>query len=201
MTLDTIYTIILIGNNDFLKTKLQDAKFSIKIFKNQDDFKIYYQDNSIYIDLILDNFSNEIRTSLNGEAISCINENNIIDQITDIIKTKVKEIDFSQDLALSMLDNNQAIYNKLLVRYIEEYKDLEDIIMNLLVKNDYLQIREYVHKIKGISLNVGSDKLYQISRELEYKIMLNEVKEEDVKIFVYYNNRILNYSKEKVGNV
>lgn len=92
----------------------------------------------------------------------------------------------NQKLALSMLMNNQTIYYRLLKRFYDKYKDYPDILKKLFYNND-INFYKTVHDVKGISLNLGASKLFELSdlinnlyvqkQEIEEKIVDNFIKE------------------------
>ena len=49
----------------------------------------------------------------------------------------------------------------MLKRYYDEYHNVKDKINSLINKRNYQEIRMIVHKIKGISSNLGSNLLYE----------------------------------------
>ena len=92
----------------------------------------------------------------------------------------------NQKLALSMLMNNQTIYYRLLKRFYDKYKDYPDSLKKLFYNKD-INFYKTVHDVKGISLNLGASKLFELSdlinnlyiqkREIEEKIVDNFIKE------------------------
>lgn len=92
----------------------------------------------------------------------------------------------NQKLALSMLMNNQTIYYRLLKRFYDKYKDYPDSLKKLFYNND-INFYKTVHDVKGISLNLGASKLFELSdlinnlyiqkQEIEEKIVDNFIKE------------------------
>ena len=88
----------------------------------------------------------------------------------------------NQKLALSMLMNNQTIYYRLLKRFYDKYKDYPDSLKKLFYNND-INFYKTVHDVKGISLNLGASKLFELSdlinnlyiqkQEIEEKIVDN----------------------------
>lgn len=92
----------------------------------------------------------------------------------------------NQKLALSMLMNNQTIYYRLLKRFYDKYKDYPDILKKLFYNND-INFYKTVHDVKGISLNLGASKLFELSdlinnlyiqkQEIVEKIVDNFIKE------------------------
>lgn len=73
---------------------------------------------------------------------------------------------FDRDLAFSFLNNNENIYYKMIESYFDNYKDIDDKINCAFTKNDFLELKKIIHDVKGVSLNIGSSKLYDISYKL-----------------------------------
>jgi len=117
-----------------------------------------------------------------------------LDWIVDIIKGN--EEDFSKARALSMLDNNIRVYANILGRYYQEYYNFGLDFLNYYNSKDHSMLRMLVHKIKGVSLNLGSKRLYDLVLKLEKKIVRKSVALEEIHLFINYHNRILKYCKE-----
>ncbi len=111
----------------------------------------------------------------------------------------------NQKLALSMLMNNQTIYYKLLKRFYEKYKDHPEILRNLFKTNDASFYR-IVHDIKGISLNLGATKLFELS-DLINSLYIQEEKIEEmildnfIKEFNVVNKEIYKILKESQNEI
>lgn len=111
----------------------------------------------------------------------------------------------NQKLALSMLMNNQTIYYKLLKRFYEKYKDYPEILRNLFYVND-TSFYKIVHDIKGISLNLGASKLFELS-DLINNLYIQEVKIEEIivddfiKEFNLVNKEIYKILKESQNEI
>jgi HPt (histidine-containing phosphotransfer) domain-containing protein len=67
-----------------------------------------------------------------------------------------------QEIALSMLMHNERIYHNLLKRFYDSYKDYPTTLKDLYLNEDK-EFYRIVHNIKGISLNLGACKLFEIS--------------------------------------
>ena len=67
-----------------------------------------------------------------------------------------------QEIALSMLMHNQKIYHNLLRRFYDNYREYPEKLKDLYFKEDE-EFYKIVHNIKGISLNLGACKLFEIS--------------------------------------
>ena len=62
----------------------------------------------------------------------------------------------NKDLAITYC-GNENVFKKLVVRFLENYKDFIDELDKSDNKSDL------IHQIKGITLNLGSEELYNIS--------------------------------------
>ena len=66
----------------------------------------------------------------------------------------------SKELALKYLLGNELIFNKVKDSFLESYQDCDKKIEELISKHDFKDYELYVHSLKGISLNLGAEKLY-----------------------------------------
>lgn len=73
-------------------------------------------------------------------------------------------------LALDMMGGNELIYQKVIDSFISNQCNLvEDINENL--ETDKSEARRLVHSCKGIAINIGSPKLYDVATALEEAIL------------------------------
>lgn len=198
------YIVLVIGDNYDLVRLLEENNFQVYSYLSVKDADDFYHNNNFKIDLIVNLIDKNIETGFTKTKIANIldlGNNKILFEIKKSLKNNVKTEDFNKNLALSMLDDNEKIYNNILKRYCDSYSDTSNKFYEFLNNDDYQSIREYVHKIKGISLYLGSEKLLEMSKTLEFKIVNNQANEEDIRCFLNYHNRILEYSREQVNNV
>lgn len=104
-----------------------------------------------------------------------------------------------EEYALSMLDNNKRIYHNLLRRYYNEYESVANVINTYISDKDYKSIRNIVHKIKGLSLNIGSKQLYEMTITLEKELDENIYNDKKVLNFIEFHNKILKEIKNGIG--
>lgn len=188
------YQISVIGNPG-LKQNLEESGFRTIGFANLSEAKDYEEKHPLESDLII--FADGIcRTEIGGDVLRKIGDSPET-TLRMLIDSAVKEQDFQKDLALSMLDHHEGIYHKILSRFIAEYENLDTVLLDLLAHQDLNKIREYVHKLRGISLNLGSDKYYRICKNLEEKIAAGKALPEDIRFFIRYHHRLIAYSKEQ----
>lgn len=74
--------------------------------------------------------------------------------------------------AIARLANNEAIYEKLLLKYLED-KSFEKLMQHMAEKN-YEEIYKDVHTLKGVTSNLGLNKLTNASA-----VMLNKLREDN----------------------
>lgn len=109
-----------------------------------------------------------------------------------LIDSKIKEVlinSFTIDTTagLSTLMNNEKIYQKLLITYHEENKNLDEKIMMKVHNNDFDGVANIFHKIKGISLNLSSKITYDLSKSLNRKFIENDYVLEDIHYFIKHH--------------
>jgi response regulator RpfG family c-di-GMP phosphodiesterase len=115
----------------------------------------------------------------------------IEDLNNEIQKILMLKLSINSTKGLSTVLNNDNIYLKLLRIYHEEYADLEKKVSLLLNANDLFGIESLVHKIKGISLNLGAGQVYNLSTILNRKFKENDVVIEDILTFIKYHNLVI----------
>ena len=104
-----------------------------------------------------------------------------------------------QKLALSMLMHNERIYYNLLKRFKDGYKANYESLKTLFNNND-IQFFKIVHDIKGISLNLGASKLYELTNEINTLFKKEElVKEELVDKFIIELELVLKEIEEIIN--
>ncbi|MCK9537219.1 MAG: hypothetical protein M0R05_06555 [Bacilli bacterium] len=191
MVKDYILAVIIDRGN--YAQQLENLGYIVYRFNNNDSVKAFlYHD---YLDVII----NEVTKTaiITNTFLSFILTEPLEDTLTPILEQIPDERDFSEQLALSMLDNNHHIYYNILRRYYNEYNNLEIVLKELVQKKAYPIIKDYIHKIKGISLNIGSQKLYGLARLLEKKFKSKQVTNEDINMFIQYHRRIIKYCKQQ----
>lgn len=98
--------------------------------------------------------------------------------------------------SLKRLGGNTNLYKKLLVKYYNNYKDInEEKIINLR-KEDHVEFKRFFHSLKGVSGMLGANKIFKLVRELEEYI---ESKDE-TKVFEFLNKIELNL-KETISEL
>lgn len=184
------YLILIISGNSVDEIKLlTDYNYFIV---NDIDLDAYISADYHPYDLIIDFSAPKM-----GYKFQELNEFNILDikNTVDKYLNCIKEYEFNKDLALSYLDNNEVVYNNFLKRFISEYENFSSLIKKLLEEQDYLKIREVVHKYKGLTLYLGSTKLYELIDQIEIDIINKKENKKMISYLAYYHDRIMNYAK------
>lgn len=128
------------------------------------------------------------------------NSNELFLNIEKII-IELNKTDFDKDLAIEMLGGSERAYSNIINNYYNEYSNINNDIFGLLAISDYDGIRKIVHKIKGVSLYLGSEKFLNLATELENHIFNKTANKTIVENFLIYHERLLNYLKRQVQNV
>lgn len=81
---------------------------------------------------------------------------------------ELKEVDV--DLALRTMGGFEHIYEKVIETFLYEQRTLVDDLSRSL-KEDYQEARRLVHSCKGISQNLGSKRLFEVSSDFEEAIL------------------------------
>lgn len=150
------------------------------IMSGEDTFVNLKQINPDVLVIILSGYSSEgsANNMLNQGVIDYLEKPISIDELSyKVLKTlsvhKKNNFQYiNQSVGLLTLCNNKKVYYRLLKRYYDEYHNVKDKINSLINKRNYQEIRMIVHKIKGISSNLGSNLLYEEALKLENQITL-----------------------------
>ncbi len=66
-------------------------------------------------------------------------------------------------IAMQYLANSEKIFDKLKTNFLNTYKNFKPQMESYIKNNDFDSIHNLIHQIKGISLNIGSEVLYDDS--------------------------------------
>lgn len=112
------------------------------------------------------------------------------------VSARPDEEDFSPELALRYLNGSYRLYGNVLERYRDAYGNLEEELHDLLARGDYPAIRAVIHRIKGVSLNIGSARLYHLCGLLEARLD-RKTGVEEIELFIHFHRRILKHCKKQ----
>lgn len=99
-------------------------------------------------------------------------------------------VDIDEALALNYLGNDQNVYRIMKTNYLREYQDFEDKIDKCLQNKDNKKLELLIHKLKGISLYLGSNMLYEFATYLVEQVRVNSFIEEEVILLAKFNQLI-----------
>lgn len=71
------------------------------------------------------------------------------------------------EFGLSQLSGNKELLLKMFDRFRSDYTSFADELYELIAANDFQQLRQKVHTIKGVAGNLGMNALHSISKEFE----------------------------------
>ena len=108
-------------------------------------------------------------------------------EITDY-QDNLIQIDYKY--ALDNLDGNEELYNKILIGFVEDYKDADEILMQL-VQTDMKGAHRFIHTLKGISLNIGAKELSKRAYSLELAFSENRRDDEAIQVVLTELNEVL----------
>lgn len=115
-----------------------------------------------------------------------------IDDLSNVIEDLLsKHFTFDVVTGMATLLNNEKIYYKLINTYYEENKDLFKKITNSLDNNNFTEIELLVHKIKGISLNLGAKRLYNLASKLNRHLKEKDYELIEILSFIKYHNMFI----------
>lgn len=198
MNKDCNYTLQVIGKSNLIKDLDFENLSNIFSYEVKEDTV----ENDGLFDVVLDAETLELHHGFNKELIIKLdNFKKLSKETEDKIISEIKKVDFDTSLAIEMLGGSERVFKNILGNYLEEYKNVEDSLTELLKSNDFDGIRKIIHKIKGVSLYLGSEKLLYMAQEIENKIFSENAESEDILDFIKYHNRMLEYVKAQVWNV
>ncbi|GEM_PF-1334208 len=76
--------------------------------------------------------------------------------------------------ALSQVSGNQSLITRLQQKFIKDFRASDHLMQNLFVQGELEQIQKLAHSIKGVSGNLGLEKLHLTCKLLETNIALND---------------------------
>ncbi|MDR2503057.1 MAG: Hpt domain-containing protein, partial [Deltaproteobacteria bacterium] len=69
--------------------------------------------------------------------------------------------------ALKRLGNNQKLYRKLLVQFVEFYQDMRGTYQKAVEAGDLTEVTRIAHTLKGLAGSIGADDLFERAKNLE----------------------------------
>lgn len=82
--------------------------------------------------------------------------------------------------------------------YVDEFINCKDVLISYLEKKDYQKILDYVHRIKGVSLYIGANNLYELSSFICDSIRNNLECFDEVMLLIELNEKIITELKDKI---
>lgn len=117
---------------------------------------------------------------------------NQINILRKYIQKNIVDIDIS--LALEYLGNDEFVYGVMKKNYLKEYQDFELKANSYLSEKDFTKLELIIHKLKGISLYLGSKILYEFCSYLVNTLRNNDFIENElfieVDFLIKYNHLI-----------
>lgn len=75
---------------------------------------------------------------------------------------------------LNQLSGNETLLITLLTKFADEYAEAEQKIENLIAQENWEEARVYLHTLKGVSGNLGCNRLLEQARLAEHFMMSNQ---------------------------
>ena len=75
---------------------------------------------------------------------------------------------------IKQVGGNEKLYQKLLIDFLHNHEHLRKDLRIYLQQNELEQATRAVHTLKGVSGNIGAEKLYQIASEIDRKLKLSQ---------------------------
>lgn len=104
-------------------------------------------------------------------------------------------IDYS--LAMEYLGNNERLFKLVSDSFLKSYVNFASLISNLFANKEHDKAYHEIHNLKGITLNLGAEKLYNVTQKLLDSIKENNVSSDVVKEYLdVFNDTYLELSKK-----
>lgn len=183
---------ILVGHGGAAEQALSTPEITVVFCE---DVQVYLEANwetAYRFDLVVDKTRNMI-TDSDLAPLSRYPDTITGAQLRLLITRLVAQLYFSPQTALATLDNNKNVFKRLLKRYYNENREFESIMAH---RHD--EIAMYVHKVKGLSLNIGSRRLYLVAKAVYEKLDLTEAQDADIEYFTAAHRYVLSLIKEQI---
>lgn len=102
-------------------------------------------------------------------------QNQTITSANLLANLPVKNSSLNMKTGLAQVMSDPALYMDLLKSFVKKYKSWPENILIALKNNELKECRHLVHSLKGVSGNLGMEKLFSISTRLEIHIRNNEI--------------------------
>ena len=77
---------------------------------------------------------------------------------------------FRIDVALRFAGGYTSIFEHLRIKFLENYANYLDDLKLLIGQKNYEEVRNMIHSLKGVTKNLGAEKLYAISYQVENQL-------------------------------
>lgn len=74
---------------------------------------------------------------------------------------------FDDQFALNQFSGNQSLLLKILEKFINQYQNVDILLLEYMQQEDFQAVKKEVHTIKGVSGNLGMKALHQECKNLE----------------------------------
>lgn len=119
----------------------------------------------------------------------------VYNQIKEIIENNLDFID--DNISKEYLANDETTINVVRNTYVLEFSDLSDKLDELLNNKEYQAILDLVHRVKGVSLYIGSQVLYDCSSYICECIRKHLTCDDEIKAIIALNKVVCKSIKEK----
>jgi HPt (histidine-containing phosphotransfer) domain-containing protein len=107
---------------------------------------------------------------------------------------------FNHDFGLSQLGGNQALLDKMLGKFVDEFKDSVELIKNAVAEERYSDAKIKVHTTKGISGNLGLQALYACATELDAELRNEDCPEPLLNVYEEVLSATINHILSNTDN-
>lgn len=94
-------------------------------------------------------------------------------------------------LGLSLVNNNQPLYQSLLLDFRKQYSSAENDIKQSLQSNNIKSAIQAIHGLAGVAGNIGASKLSELGRDLEVKLKEGKANTLLIKFFFQSLNQVI----------
>ncbi|WP_111977165.1 response regulator [Algibacillus agarilyticus] len=96
----------------------------------------------------------------------------ITEEQPDEIESQPMSLALNYNFALKQLGNNQALLERMLQKFSNDYQDIESKQQRLLREERYTELEQLLHSVKGVSGNLGLQRLHLATKTYEDTVKL-----------------------------
>jgi PAS domain S-box-containing protein len=121
-----------------------------------------------------EDYNNSINAGMNDHISKPISPATLYSKLAEWLATEEEDItsktidipEINTKAVLERLGGNAELFKEILIRFVEEYTDIDQKLDSTLAEGNSQELYQIAHNIKGVSGNIGADKLFNIADKL-----------------------------------